>query len=92
MEHDGCVGCKYESQNEDSQYCQGCKQNATDKYVKKTIADCIREMSDLELSNFIKSVHNDGTCREYAVSHGQAFTDMFGNKGVLAWLQSEVNE
>ena len=55
-----------------------------------TNADCIRSMSDLELSNFIKSVHNDGTCREYALTHGQDFTDMFGNKAVMQWLQSEV--
>lgn len=56
----------------------------------QTNADRIRSMSDLELSNFIKAVHNDGTCREYAVTHGQDFTDMFGNKGVMQLLQSEV--
>lgn len=73
-------------------YCEKCgyiiQQCECEK--PKTNADRIRAMSDLELSNFIKLVHNDGTCREYAVSHGQAFTDMFGNKGVLAWLQSEA--
>lgn len=39
MEHDGCVGCRYESQNADSQHCQGCKQNAIDKYTRKTHFD-----------------------------------------------------
>lgn len=77
-----CKGCKKYSHNAD---CKECKPD-----YKTTNADKIRAMSDLELSNFIKSVHNDGTCREYAISHGQAFTDMFGNKGVLAWLQSEA--
>ena len=77
-----CKGCKKYFEDAD---CAVCKPD-----YKITNADKIRAMSDLELSNFIKSVHNDGTCREYAVAHGQAFTDMFGNKGVLAWLQSEA--
>ena len=77
-----CKGCKRYFEDAD---CAECKPD-----YKTTKADKIRAMSDLELSNFIKSVHNDGTCREYAVSHGQAFTDMFGNKGVLPWLQSKA--
>ena len=39
MEHDGCVGCKYEKESPDSKYCLGCKQNAIDKYVPKTNFD-----------------------------------------------------
>ena len=88
-----CDNCKHVMTDTESFPCNRCKRNAVDKWEpipKQTKADEIRAMSDLELSNFIKLVHNDGTCREYAVSHGQAFTDMFGNKGVLAWLQSEA--
>lgn len=80
--------------NSGAKRCLNCGWSTEDNSYRKiqTNADRIRAMSDLELSNFIKSVHNDGTCREYAVTHGQAFTDMFGNKGVLAWLQSEAEE
>ena len=46
MEHDGCVGCKYEKESPDSKYCMGCKQNAIDKYTPMTNADKIRSMSD----------------------------------------------
>ena len=54
MERDGCVGCKYEHEDSDSQYCIGCKQNAIDKYKRMTNADKIRSMSDAELFNFLK--------------------------------------
>ena len=63
-----------------------------DSKKPKTQADKLRAMSDLELGNFIKSVHMDGTCKEYALNNGNAFTDMFGNKPVGDWLQSEVEE
>lgn len=50
MEHDGCKGCRYESELEESVYCQGCKQNAVDKYVKRTNADRIRGMDTEKLA------------------------------------------
>lgn len=50
MEHDGCKGCRYERENSDSIHCQGCKQNAVDKYAKMTNADKIRSMTDEELA------------------------------------------
>ena len=49
-EHDGCKGCKYEHCSPESKECQGCKQNAVDKYTKMTQADRIRSMSDEELA------------------------------------------
>ena len=67
MEHDGCVGCKYERESADSTYCTGCKQNAIDKYERRTNADRIRAMSDEELEQFaihISEIHplkNDGS-------------------------------
>ena len=39
MEHDGCVGCKYENEDANSKHCLGCKQNAIDKYAPKTNFD-----------------------------------------------------
>ena len=53
MEHDGCKGCKYEKCVEDSKECQGCKQNAVDKYTRMTNADRIRAMTDEELAKLI---------------------------------------
>jgi hypothetical protein len=53
MEHDGCVGCKYENEDANSKHCLGCKQNATDKYTPMTNADKIRNMSDEELAELL---------------------------------------
>ena len=58
MEHDGCVGCKYEKESPDSKYCLGCKQNAIDKYTPMTNADAIRNMSDEELAEFLLKVNS----------------------------------
>ena len=55
MEHDGCKGCLYESEQETSEHCTGCMQNAVDKYTPMTNADRIRRMSDEELEAFIQS-------------------------------------
>lgn len=82
MEHDGCKGCKYEHVSEIGTHCQGCKQNAVDKYVRMTNADRIRAMSDEELADFIEmkqffALANNGT-------DGEEYT--------LKWLQSEVEE
>lgn len=53
MEHDGCVGCKYEDEPSNSLHCQSCVQNALDKYVVATNADRIRSMTDEELAEII---------------------------------------
>ncbi len=44
MEHDGCVGCKYEMCEPDSIECSGCTQSATDKYTKKTNREMMLEL------------------------------------------------
>ena len=59
MEHDGCVGCKYENESPDSKYCMGCKQNAIDKYTPMTNADKIRSMSDEELAELLTKITDD---------------------------------
>ncbi len=53
MEHDGCVGCRYEHLPSTNSYCQGCKQNAIDKYIKLTNADKIKNMTNEELAGFL---------------------------------------
>lgn len=85
--NEACANMKFFHGNT---YCDSVPCVLKEELPKPSNADKIRAMSDLELSNFIKSVHNDGTCREYALAHGQSFTDMFDNKGVMAWLQSEA--
>ena len=37
MEHDGCIGCKYEAESEDSKNCKGCRCTFLDKYSPRTI-------------------------------------------------------
>ena len=75
MEHDGCKGCKYEHCSPESKECQGCKQNAIDKYTRMTQADRIRSMSDEELAEFLANFtwDNEPTKKE-----------------TYEWLQSEV--
>lgn len=64
MEHDGCVGCKYENEDANSKHCLGCKQNAIDKYAPMTNSDRIRSMSDEELAEFLLKVNtaNEHPC------------------------------
>ena len=75
MEHDGCKLCKYEHCSPESKECQGCKQNAIDKYTRMTNADRIRSMSDEELAEFLANFtwDNEPTKKE-----------------TYEWLQSEV--
>ena len=91
MEHDGCVGCKYENESPDSKYCLGCKQNAIDKYTPMTNADKIRNMSDEELYNFIEKIKMCGGLirTEETSSECRGCSDGFCCN-VLQWLQSEV--
>ena len=98
MEHDGCVGCKYENEEPNSKYCLGCTQNAIDKYTPMTNADRIRNMNDEELAKFIRAVE---CCSRYSADCGFPFCpSMEGNlcngikentyQYLLYWLQSEV--
>ena len=75
MEHDGCQLCKYEHCSPESKECQGCKQNAIDKYTRMTNADRIRSFSDEELAEFLANFtwDNEPTKKE-----------------TYEWLQSEV--
>lgn len=87
MEHDGCVGCKYERDSVDSKYCLGCKQNAIDKYVPMTNADIIRSMTDEELARFF-----DCGLGDVSINFHCEECDNHLNCDVcyLEWLQSEV--
>lgn len=53
IEHDGCKGCRYEKESADSKHCIGCLQNATDKYVRMTNYDAIKNMSVEEIARFM---------------------------------------
>ena len=53
IEHDGCVGCKYEHEDEASPHCDKCTQNSKDKYMPVSNADRIRSMNDEELANLL---------------------------------------
>ena len=81
MEHDGCKGCKYEKCSMESKECQGCKQNAVDKYTRMTNADRIRSMSDEELAEWFSTVTDD-------VLRGSTWS----KDGWMKYLQSEVEE
>ena len=96
-EHDGCKLCKYEHVSGIGTHCQGCKQNAVDKYTRMTQADRIRSMSDEELAEWLtnmfefmnpedeepyKSIYNIDTEKEEIVH------DSYGS--IMDWLQSEV--
>lgn len=54
IEHDGCKGCRYEKEPADSKHCIGCLQNATDKYVKMTNYDRIKNMSVEEIADMLE--------------------------------------
>ena len=89
MEHDGCKGCKYEQCEDDSKYCNGCKQNAVDKYKRMTQADRIRSFSDEELAEFIEQISTDSMD---TFSFGtKEYEEIWEHKETaLQWLQSEV--
>lgn len=89
MEHDGCVGCKYEHESADSKYCLGCKQNAIDKYAPMTNADRIRSMTDEELAE--KLIHKQNG--KWICSDMEIFlTKEVAIVHELHWLQSEAEK
>lgn len=94
MEHDGCVGCKYENASPESIYCMGCTQNAIDKYTLMTNAEKIRSMSDEELAEFLSSINTGrdiGIGYDYFSAKGGILIESNKNliKKVQDWLQSE---
>ena len=88
MEHDGCVGCKYEMCELDSIECSGCKQNATDKYTKKTnrevMLDKLKEDIEYLAKNLIVvSQFDDGyddNCDEWISIYVDEYTSPNGRK------------
>ncbi len=98
MEHDGCVGCKYEHLPETSDHCQGCTQNAVDKYARKTNADRIRSMTDEELAAFLRetvtqSGENMFVCEKYVKTALCRNSVSCAKCNVyLAWLKLEVED
>ena len=95
MEHDGCKLCKYEHVSEIGTHCQGCKQNAVDKYIRMTNADRIRSMSDEELAEFIKGLSEHclagiGACDCSGVNMQPCYEAC--GKMARKWIQSEVEE
>lgn len=97
MEHDGCKGCRYERENSGSVNCQGCKQNAVDKYVKMTNADRIREMTNEELAEVfddkVSSFDCDVCSSKYAGTDCCEESDCkpFARKWLKEWLESECD-
>lgn len=94
MEHDGCKGCKNEHCSADSQECQGCKQNAVDKYTRMTQFDRIRSMDIEELAEFLPIVSDfmckpTDKCLENIFNRGECEKT---KECALKWLQSEVEE
>ena len=94
MEHDGCKGCKYEHCSPDSKECQGCKQNAVDKYTRMTQFDRIQSMSIDELAEFLPIVSDfmckpTDKCLENIFNRGECEKT---KECALKWLQSEVEE
>lgn len=96
MEHDGCVGCKYENESVESKYCLGCKQNAIDKYTPMTNADKIRSMSDEELAEFLIRQQACDNCEYFGggsrckAPNEFKCTNEYATAVVQKWLQSEV--
>lgn len=93
-EHDGCKLCKYEHVSGIGTHCQGCKQNAVDKYTRMTQADRIHSMSDEELADYIfgVSVHEKPCVLCSDDCDFCELTDEECKNRTLKWLQSEVEE
>ena len=83
IEHDGCKGCRDEKESADSKYCIGCLQNATDKYVRMTNYDRIKNMSVEEIADILFA-----SCQEYIDCDSNSALC----KGcVTLWLNSECD-
>ncbi len=94
IKHDGCVGCKYEHEDEASPHCDKCTQNSTDKYTPASNADRIRGMTDEELAEFMRNMMDCVSCRKVMSRHDITCT---GNYNECAdrckqWLQQPAKE
>jgi hypothetical protein len=88
IEHDGCVGCKYEHEDEASPHCDKCTQNSTDKYMPVSNADRIRGMSDEELARWlVDATVCERVCHEDEYCHGNECVKL-----VTEWLQQPAKE
>lgn len=85
IEHDGCVGCKYEHEDEASPYCDKCTQNSTDKYTPASNADRIRGMSDTELAEWICGVYDDDESAGKFING--ILIERYDEDIMLEWLQ-----
>lgn len=98
IEHDGCIGCKYEHFTSTSSYCQGCKRNAVDKYTRITNADRVRAMTNEELAEFlVKIAFNENLPCMMIDEDCKKFPDVpEDDKGCKdcfkEWLESEVDD
>ena len=93
MEHDGCKLCKYEHVSEIGTHCQGCKQNAVDKYIRITNADRIRSFSDEQLAEFLSKFDACDYCKESVRDVCTVFDcDNIRKSELIKFLQSEVEE
>ena len=88
IEHDGCVGCKYEHEDEASPHCDKCTQNSTDKYTPASNADRIRGMTDEELAEFLSNIRDCGDYDELKLIGGVRMDYV----SVIEWLQQPVKE
>ena len=102
MEHDGCVGCKYESQSRHLEPCISCDGTKMgDHYKRITHGDKIRSMSDEEiaellyqfesLSDELKFSKNKADC-DKILNDGKEIPDNMCKGCLVEWLQSEVEE
>lgn len=95
VDHDGCVGCKYEYFTDTSGYCKCCKQNAVDKYRRMTNADKIKRMDIDELAEFLMKISctNSPSCMmidEDCKYFPDVPNDINGCKDCFKeWLESE---
>lgn len=95
FEHDGCVGCKYEHFTSTSSYCQGCKQNAVDKYTRMTNADIVRSMTNDELAEFLNNVHiymNDEESMLSLLIEDKRVNVGWNYEDIVEWLESEIDK
>lgn len=96
IEHDGCVGCKYEHEDEASPHCDKCTQNSTDKYTPVSNADRIRGMADEDLAR--NNVRKRKGYVTWTTSDGREFSScLFGctyrpdEETIALAIQHELN-
>ena len=100
-EYQGCDKCKHDNKEPNVFPCVECSHNrAVDHYEPMTNADRIRNMTDEELTQFIKCARCDAlygsTCEQQPYCEGMLGKTCNAveriDKGLLEWLQAEVKE